>query len=1111
MSRASPCVIAILCLCSGAAHASRQQGSKLLEDLRQVSQPGAAGAQKFLKIQESLKVAFTALPKNDEGRLAPNAVRHMLYNYFAGMNGILYRGLEHHGMASASLKHLHEVKIIQEKAPELTKSLLDARPVEYGLSLEEVAALASALEDLAHDTMVPVLNSAYLARNRSTESTLTRNQAEKVLQTYFIFYSRGLLDMTNNQYVEAWNQTSNNTREEATSLMNHAMKIVAYGSSNPFPADQFSYARVWDIAKWMGERHGHHQNTDCIEMKNILVGRDLSKMGRVPLKDFYEEGKHGKFNFNEGVDFLRSVGALDTSMPDDPKVVLANYVLGSWNCVADTKYNAACCINECVGLMSQVERQTQGPRALPEPLLGLVQNISSSTVDAPRRLPKVLIEKLESIAAQHGGEVPLHGRLFAQWLHFAFPNECPYPSVLKGATALNPSQPPRKADLATSSQIRDVKDGHRRWKALPEFMSQWNDEEMLPLDETWLSTKAHDESMSTLFQAMMYIFVVLGGIRCLRLSQIKAIRTFFCSAGAKSQDAEWWMEEDAKQASRLANGKAPNVTDMKARKGKVPEQKVSKPNDVPSKEKAEPKPKEAPEQKANKPKDVPSKEKAEPKSKEAPEQKASKPKDVPSKEKAEPKSKEASSAGPKQKQKTKPVIKAPAEMETSRTHKAGEQCPEAAKKKSKTVATASEIVSDVHVEAGDEIILAEEKIGQVMSDAFGKNMSEASTHVTQMSSLRSLPARQPESEPGSPGSSTPRSKEDEVVPVGMQEKVWAKPVGLQELEGADRSETLPGSTLGQEVLCPATQMAMMAERMADAMEAKDSPSSFKKEGPWKARRNLEDDRHTVSSNLLADEMQAQDSLSSFKKEGPWKARRNLEDDPHNRNLLADEMQAQDSLSSFKKEGPWKARTNLEDDRDKVSSNLLADAMEAKDSLASFKKEGPWKARQARRNEVAQNSASSRHTQHGMGGVAWQPPPDLRKQVSSDTACFVDACTEEAVAPTLPCDATQNFTDSVFPIEQPSLCNPSGLQMLAPPDPVFTGPPPGLQAIGPKTLPCPMTCNTSSSDDDPDLVAQIQIIADELKREREARERLEGIFAMRACCMTTMTLPGPNDM
>ena len=38
-----------------------------------------------------------------------------------------------------------------------------------------------------------------------------------------------------------------------------------------------------------------------------------------------------------------------------------------------------------------------------------------------------LVSHLEAVAEQNGGQVPLHGRLFAQWLHYVFPYECPYP------------------------------------------------------------------------------------------------------------------------------------------------------------------------------------------------------------------------------------------------------------------------------------------------------------------------------------------------------------------------------------------------------------------------------------------------------------------------------------------------------------------------------------------------------------------------------------------------------------------------------------------------------------------------------------------------------------
>merc|ERR1719311_1552987 len=59
---------------------------------------------------------------------------------------------------------------------------------------------------------------------------------------------------------------------------------------------------------------------------------------------------------------------------------------------------------------------------------------------APRELPPSLIARLDEIAAEHSGTVPLHGRLFAQWLHHAFPRECPYPHLSGTTNPLNPDE-----------------------------------------------------------------------------------------------------------------------------------------------------------------------------------------------------------------------------------------------------------------------------------------------------------------------------------------------------------------------------------------------------------------------------------------------------------------------------------------------------------------------------------------------------------------------------------------------------------------------------------------------------------------------------------------------
>jgi len=51
----------------------------------------------------------------------------------------------------------------------------------------------------------------------------------------------------------------------------------------------------------------------------------------------------------------------------------------------------------------------------------------SIAANGSRILSAKMLQYLDEIAKSHQGVVPLHGRLFAQWMHHAYPRECPYP------------------------------------------------------------------------------------------------------------------------------------------------------------------------------------------------------------------------------------------------------------------------------------------------------------------------------------------------------------------------------------------------------------------------------------------------------------------------------------------------------------------------------------------------------------------------------------------------------------------------------------------------------------------------------------------------------------
>jgi len=50
------------------------------------------------------------------------------------------------------------------------------------------------------------------------------------------------------------------------------------------------------------------------------------------------------------------------------------------------------------------------------------------------------MNRLQEIADHHDGQVPLHGRLFAQWMHHVYPLECAFPHTSGTTSPLSPDE-----------------------------------------------------------------------------------------------------------------------------------------------------------------------------------------------------------------------------------------------------------------------------------------------------------------------------------------------------------------------------------------------------------------------------------------------------------------------------------------------------------------------------------------------------------------------------------------------------------------------------------------------------------------------------------------------
>jgi hypothetical protein len=206
----------------------------------------------------------------------------------------------------------------------------------------------------------------------------------------------------------------------------------AFDSFSP-SRDYLYFGEVESVFAEITDRYGHYQDIECREMKAWLVSvedKSADGAGRVRLPDFYNLAlNEGRWQFSEAASYLRELGALDETDASDPRVIIPNYVNAPSNCVASSLYYSVCCLDECDGILGSLEQQLSTSTASATAIASIVRMIPSSTVASNRTLPPWLLRRLDQIASHHGGYVPIHGRLFMQWLHYAYPRECQFPHI----------------------------------------------------------------------------------------------------------------------------------------------------------------------------------------------------------------------------------------------------------------------------------------------------------------------------------------------------------------------------------------------------------------------------------------------------------------------------------------------------------------------------------------------------------------------------------------------------------------------------------------------------------------------------------------------------------
>merc|ERR1719251_730454 len=392
-------------------------------------------AAKLQLIDAELGPMFAALPKNVHGRLDPVPVRYALHRYFMQKHGWYINGL---GSVNSTDDVPASATIMKDRAPSFIQSMFEQRLHGQGLTRHDLAVFVATLTDLIHKEVSGGLEAMYNVLNVTTTGSVTEEEFDLATKAYLITHLSGGDDEVGKTGDMAAVESSfrddfvdwDNTLLWATDLKLGADFVQRHRLS-PFLRQHRSFDKHVPFLQEFGHRYGSYQNLECHKLKNQLVEMEDEGTGRVPLSRFYRGGLNGDWTFAESVEYLRKVGALDETHPRRMSVVIPNWIQSPSNCFAGSSFYSVCCSDECEGLLGHVEEMVKGPTASASNIAAVVSGLHSETVHVPRNLSAVLLGRLEQISELHRGAVPLHGRLFAQWMHHAYPRECPFPNVQK--------------------------------------------------------------------------------------------------------------------------------------------------------------------------------------------------------------------------------------------------------------------------------------------------------------------------------------------------------------------------------------------------------------------------------------------------------------------------------------------------------------------------------------------------------------------------------------------------------------------------------------------------------------------------------------------------------
>merc|ERR1719313_1588228 len=453
---------------------------------------GPAGEAKIASTQAALRPMWETLPKTSSSsdRVDRHSMRCLVHRYFMQTSSLMIRGFEPSRPVNES--HWGVADILSQIVPAYVEAAFESSHAKAnGFSIKDATSMVIMLEQLILDSESNLLTKAYTEQGKTIQKSLSHKGLMQVLEHYLVHWmvdadpedmeillsNRSLLSEVVPLY------------DELVSFAEGRAKMLKYEQKRQVPKGH-------GVDIWTGKY--------SFEDAHSIVG-GMTKS----FQSFWQ---------SESESYLRELGALDeTSTLAGAQVIIPNYIQATSNCIISTSHYLVCCRNACEDIMGEIELSVAAPSATVEELLPLVSNMTIGEEDEQPTITSALKDQLESIAKSQGGMVPLHGRLFAQWLHYVFPRECPFPHMMGAVSSVTPQDfgddyVATIEDMkkhATNANISGLPDNLGKEEL--QWMSQFSPEEELMVDYSSEMGMSWPKKLFIVIGGLVFLFFGLSG------------------------------------------------------------------------------------------------------------------------------------------------------------------------------------------------------------------------------------------------------------------------------------------------------------------------------------------------------------------------------------------------------------------------------------------------------------------------------------------------------------------------------------------------------------------------------------------------------------------------